>query len=80
MSLMKVPLLMAVGLALGACSATVPDHLARPADPHVRVPAVAYRSVTAGAATFRPAEPKDDPWGSAPASGSFSGADDEPPF
>ncbi|MCW2690974.1 MAG: single-stranded DNA-binding protein [Mycobacterium sp.] len=26
------------------------------------------------------AEPKDDPWGSAPASGSFSGGDDEPPF
>ena len=25
-------------------------------------------------------EPKDDPWGSAPASGSFSGADEEPPF
>jgi single-strand DNA-binding protein len=27
-------------------------------------------------------EPKqqDDPWGSAPASGSFSGGDDEPPF
>jgi single-strand DNA-binding protein len=24
--------------------------------------------------------PRDDPWGSAPASGSFSGADDEPPF
>ncbi len=24
--------------------------------------------------------PEDDPWGSAPASGSFSGADDEPPF
>ena len=23
---------------------------------------------------------KDDPWGSAPASGSFSGGDDEPPF
>ncbi|MDY6870781.1 MAG: single-stranded DNA-binding protein, partial [Actinomycetota bacterium] len=22
----------------------------------------------------------EDPWGSAPASGSFSGADDEPPF
>ena len=59
MSLMKVPLLMAVGLALGACSATVPDHLARPADPNVRVPAVAYRSVTAGASIFRPAEPKD---------------------
>ncbi|CDO21641.1 single-stranded DNA-binding protein [Mycolicibacterium mageritense DSM 44476 = CIP 104973] len=28
----------------------------------------------------RQSEPKDDPWGSAPASGSFSGADDEPPF
>jgi single-strand DNA-binding protein len=28
----------------------------------------------------RSSEPKDDPWGSAPASGSFSGADDEPPF
>ena len=26
------------------------------------------------------AEAKDDPWGSAPASGSFSGSDDEPPF
>jgi single-strand DNA-binding protein len=25
-------------------------------------------------------EAKDDPWGSAPASGSFSGSDDEPPF
>jgi single-strand DNA-binding protein len=25
-------------------------------------------------------QPKDDPWGSAPASGSFSGTDDEPPF
>jgi single-strand DNA-binding protein len=24
--------------------------------------------------------PAEDPWGSAPASGSFSGADDEPPF
>lgn len=59
MSLMKVPLLTTVGLALGACSATVPDHLAQPADPNVRVPAVAYRSVTAGASTFRPAEPKD---------------------
>ena len=28
----------------------------------------------------RSSEPKDDPWGSAPASGSFSGSDDEPPF
>lgn len=59
MTLVKVPLLMAVALALGACSATIPDHLARPADPNARVPAVSYRSVTAGAATFRPAEPKD---------------------
>jgi single-strand DNA-binding protein len=25
-------------------------------------------------------QPKDDPWGSAPASGSFAGSDDEPPF
>ena len=25
-------------------------------------------------------QPADDPWGSAPASGSFSGGDDEPPF
>jgi len=25
-------------------------------------------------------QPKDDPWGSAPASGSFGGADEEPPF
>jgi single-strand DNA-binding protein len=24
--------------------------------------------------------PADDPWGSAPASGSFAGSDDEPPF
>jgi single-strand DNA-binding protein len=33
-----------------------------------------------GGGSSRPSEPKDDPWGSAPASGSFSGADDEPPF
>ena len=34
-----------------------------------------------GGGGSRPAEPpKDDPWGSAPASVSFSGADDEPPF
>ncbi|GAA2547206.1 single-stranded DNA-binding protein [Mycolicibacterium diernhoferi] len=25
-------------------------------------------------------QPKDDPWGSAPAAGSYSGSDDEPPF
>ncbi|MBA4221752.1 hypothetical protein [Bosea sp. (in: a-proteobacteria)] len=59
MNLVKVPLLMAVALALGACATTIPDHLARPADPNARVPAVAYRSVTAGAASFRPTEPKD---------------------
>ena len=59
MNLVKVPLLMTVGLALGACAATVPDHLARPADPNARVPTVSYRSVTAGAASFRPAEPTD---------------------
>lgn len=28
----------------------------------------------------RSEQPKDDPWGSAPASGSFAGGDDEPPF
>ena len=28
----------------------------------------------------RSSESKDDPWGSAPASGSVSGSDDEPPF
>ena len=35
-----------------------------------------------GGGSSRPAEPpkQDDPWGSAPASGSFGGADDEPPF
>ena len=33
-----------------------------------------------GATAGASAEPKDDPWGSAPASGSFSGSDDEPPF
>jgi single-strand DNA-binding protein len=35
----------------------------------------------AGGGGSRASEPKqDDPWGSAPASGSFSGGDDEPPF
>jgi len=35
-----------------------------------------------GSGAPRGGEPKpaDDPWGSAPATGSFSGADDEPPF
>jgi single-strand DNA-binding protein len=36
----------------------------------------------AGGGSSRPAaaETNDDPWGSAPASGSFGGSDDEPPF
>lgn len=47
-------------LALGACSvAPVPVHLARPADASAPVPAVAYRSVTAGVVSLRPAEPKN---------------------
>jgi len=35
-----------------------------------------------GGGGSRPAasEPTEDPWGSAPASGSFGGSDDEPPF
>ncbi len=45
-------------LALGACSvAPVPVHLARPADPSARVPAIGYQSVTAGVVSMRPAEP-----------------------
>lgn len=60
MTLVKLPFTAVVGLALGACSlAPVPDHLARPADPTVKVPAASYRSVTAGTSTLRPAEPKD---------------------
>ncbi|KQK31772.1 hypothetical protein ARD30_02515 [Bosea thiooxidans] len=60
MTFVKVPTIAAIGLALGACTlAPIPEHLARPADPSVKVPATAYRSVTAGAATLRPAEPKD---------------------
>jgi single-strand DNA-binding protein len=34
----------------------------------------------AGGAQRPAAEPAEDPWGSAPASGSFGGNDDEPPF
>ena len=34
----------------------------------------------AAAAATLLSSPSDDPWGSAPASGSFSGGDDEPPF
>lgn len=50
----------AIALALGGCSvAAPPGYLARPADPDAPVPAITYRSVTAGAATMRPAEPQD---------------------
>lgn len=60
MTLVKVPLLAAIALALGACTVSaVPEYLAKPADPNARVPAVAYHSVTAGAATLRPVDPKD---------------------
>ncbi len=48
----------------------------------MEVAAAASVAAVAVAAVVRvqPEPPKDDPWGSAPASGSFSGADDEPPF
>lgn len=56
----KLSLTALLGVLLGACSvAPVPVHLARPADPVARVPAVAYQSVTAGVTTMRPAEPKN---------------------
>ena len=38
------------------------------------------RGNTGGGTGGGGSETKDDPWGSAPASGSFSGGDDEPPF
>jgi single-strand DNA-binding protein len=38
------------------------------------------RGNTGGSSGGGGSETKDDPWGSAPASGSFSGGDDEPPF
>ncbi|MET0758741.1 MAG: single-stranded DNA-binding protein [Mycobacterium sp.] len=38
------------------------------------------RGSTGGSTGSGGSETKDDPWGSAPASGSFSGGDDEPPF
>ena len=37
-------------------------------------------SGTGAGAAERASAPADDPWGSAPASGSFGGGDDEPPF
>lgn len=58
MTAARVFLLTMLCLTLGACAArTAPEHLVRPADPDAPVPAVAYRSVTAGAATLRPVEP-----------------------
>lgn len=60
MTFVKVPIIAALGVALGACSlAPMPEYLARPADPTIKVPVTAYRSVTDGTATLRPAEPKD---------------------
>lgn len=60
MTFVKVPIIAAIGVALGACSlASVPEHLAKPSDPNIRVPTTDYRSVTAGAAMLRPVEPKD---------------------
>lgn len=60
MTFVKVPIIAALGSALGACSvAPVPEYLARPADPSIEVPVAAYRSVTAGAAALRPVEPGD---------------------
>jgi hypothetical protein len=49
------------GLGVAACTGTPPPAIAvRPADPAARVPAIQYRSVTAGGGSLRPAEPK--PW------------------
>lgn len=60
MTFVKVPIIAAMGLALSACAlAPVPEHLARPADPTIKVPATAYRSVSEGTARLRPVEPKD---------------------
>ena len=42
--------------------------------------AAAAAAPAAPAAARGGSETKDDPWGSAPASGSFAGSDDEPPF
>ena len=54
----KFALTILSALSLGACSvAPVPIHLALPADPSARVPAVAYQSVTAGVTSMRPVEP-----------------------
>ncbi len=35
---------------------------------------------SAGGSRSAASQPQEDPWGSAPASGSFGGSDDEPPF
>lgn len=57
------PLVSAVAaLLLAGCSTQLPSPVAGrdPNDPSVSVPAVRYRSVTAGTADYRPVEPK--PW------------------
>lgn len=60
MTFVKVSFLACIGSVLTACAGvTVPDHLAKPADPNARVPSVRYRSVTADASTYRPANPKN---------------------
>ncbi len=56
----KLLLATLAAIALGSCAVTpVPLHLARPADPSARVPALAYQSVSAGLTSMRPAEPKN---------------------
>jgi single-strand DNA-binding protein len=42
--------------------------------------AAATSSGTSGSGSGESSESSEDPWGSAPASGSFGGSDDEPPF
>ena len=42
--------------------------------------AAATSSGTSGSRSGESSESSEDPWGSAPASGSFGGSDDEPPF
>ena len=51
--------LLPAAILLGGCAAPIPDYLARPADPAVKVPAVGYQNVAAQTKTFRPVGPKD---------------------
>ncbi|WP_377799181.1 hypothetical protein [Bosea eneae] len=56
----KISLTALFAFVLGACAVVpVPAHLARPADPGARVPAVGYQSVTAGITSMRPTDPKN---------------------